>query len=65
LPGYHLRILVAQLTFLLSRYFLNSSIPSNKIAKGIANSKYLRSRGEVLKIRFAVGSQIINARIGS
>lgn len=62
---YHLRNRTAQLTFLLSRYFLNSSTPSKNIAKGIAKTKYLRSRGEVLKIRFADGFQIINASIRS
>ena len=36
---YHLRNRVAQLTFLLNRAFLNSSTPSNKIAKGIANKR--------------------------
>ena len=63
--GYHFKNLAAHLTFLLSKYFLNSSIPNRKNAKGTESNTYLRSSGEVLKIRLANGLHMIRARIRS
>ena len=63
--SYHFKNLTAHLTFLLSKYFLNSSIPSRKIAKGTESNTYLRSSGEVLKIWLANGLHMIRARIRS
>jgi len=63
--NYHLKNLVAQPTFFLNKYFLNSSINRRKIAKGTESNIYLMSRGEVLKMRFANGFQMMKARINN
>ena len=51
--------------FFLRRYFLSSSTPRSKTAKGTESSIYLSSMGAVLKIRLAKGFHIMRARIKS